>query len=45
MLNKIGKYILEEKLNKGGYAICYRARDEKNNKYAIKIIEKVMRKI
>ena len=40
MSKRIDKYILEEKLNKGGYAICYRARDEKDNKYAIKIIEK-----
>jgi len=40
MLNKIGKYILEEKISEGGYGICYKARDEKNNMYAIKKIEK-----
>ena len=40
MSNRIGKYILEEKINKGGYGTCFRARDDKNNMYAIKKIEK-----
>ena len=40
MSNRIGRYILEEKISKGGYGICYRARDEENNHYAIKKIEK-----
>ncbi len=40
MLNKIGPYILEKELSSGSYGICYCARDEKNNKYAIKKIKK-----
>jgi serine/threonine protein kinase len=40
MLNSIGKYILEEEINNGSYGICYRAKDEKNNRYAIKKIKK-----
>ena len=44
MINRIGKYILEKELNNGGYGICYCARDEKNNKYAIKRIKKENKK-
>ena len=40
MSNRIGRYILEEKISKGGYGICYKAKDEENNQYAIKKIEK-----
>ena len=40
MSDRIDKYILEKELNKGAYGICYSARDEKNNKYAIKKIKK-----
>ena len=39
MSKKVGKYILEEKLNRGTYGVCYKARDDKGNKYAIKRIE------
>ena len=36
MSNRIGKYILEKEINNGAYGICYSAKDEENNKYAIK---------
>ena len=39
MSKKVGKYILEEKLNRGTYGVCYKASDDKGNKYAIKKIE------
>ena len=45
MLNSIGKYILEEEINNGSYGICYRAKDEKNNRYAIKKKKKEIMKI
>ena len=40
MSNRINKYILEKELNNGAYGICYSAKDEENNKYAIKEINK-----
>ena len=39
MSNRIGKYVLLEKLNKGGYGTCYKAKDDENKLYAIKKIE------
>ena len=39
MSEKIGKYTLENLIDKGGYGICYKAKDEKNNLYAIKKIK------
>ena len=44
MSKKIGKYILEEKLSRGTFGVCYKAKDDKNNKYAIKKIEIVNQK-
>ena len=40
MINRINKYTLVNELNYGAYGICYSARDEKKNKYAIKKIKK-----
>ena len=39
MSKKIGKYTLEEKLKKGTFGTCYKAKDDENNEYAIKRIE------
>ena len=39
MSENIGKYTLENLIDKGGYGICYKAKDEKNNLYAIKKIK------
>ena len=39
MLNRIGKYIIDKKLGNGASGICYSARDEEDNKYAIKEIK------
>ena len=38
MHKKIGKYILQEIIKKGGFGKCYKAKDDKNNFYAIKEI-------
>ena len=40
MSYRIGKYILEETISTGAYGICYKARDDNGQKYAIKQIEK-----
>jgi len=40
MLKRVGKYILEKRFQKGTYGVCYKAKDDKDNKYAIKRIEK-----
>ena len=45
MLNRIGKYILEEEIYNGAYGICYKAKDEKNNRYAIKKKKKEIMRI
>ena len=39
MTDRIGKYELLDKLNKGGYGTCYKAKDDENKLYAIKKIE------
>jgi serine/threonine protein kinase len=44
MSKKIGKYILEEKLSRGTFGICCKAKDDKNKEYAIKKIEIVNQK-
>ena len=38
MLNKIGKYVLKDKIDKNKFGICYKAIDNNNKLYAIKEI-------
>ena len=41
MSKRIGKYIIEKnKISKGGFGTCYKAKDDQNNLYAIKRLEK-----
>ena len=35
---KIGKYVLNDKIDKNGFGICYNANDNNNKLYAIKEI-------
>ena len=39
MSEKIGKYTLGNLIDKGGYGICYKAKDENGKFYAIKKIK------